>query len=537
MELNTNQAKFVDYGEGPLFVIAGPGTGKTHSLVCRIKKLLQNGVAGNEILVLTFTRKACFEIKERLFEFENKGCRVHTFHSLAYEHLNRFSDIDIVSNDERSKILRNLKKKYGLDLSDREISLAVSNKKANLLANAGRFVENVLKDYNRLLKQKGLKDYDDLLLDYLRYLKKAKMGYKWVLVDEFQDVNDVQYEILKKFEKETRNINVIGDPNQSIYTFRGSVQSVFKRFELDFPDSERIFFDKNYRNSREIISFSSRLFESEAYKYEPVRQESGRVCVVYVANEYAEARWVVNFIKKRMGGLDLNEVGAQDSADVGFGDFAIIYRTHRIGRIVRKMIEDSGIPHQVVGEESFFENSEVKKVLSILSEKRYFHMKLSVCLEEFLKKDKFVKKSKKFDDFLNYVSLYSDLDVGAFLNIVEDVRRNEYYDKNADLLTIMSMHASKGLEFRFVFLIGFEEGAIPYLKAGEDDGRLDEEKRLLYVAMTRAKDELYLMSSLNRDGANCQVSRYYYELEGVEVERVFRKKSSKRPKTTQMDLF
>lgn len=429
-ELNSEQREAVEYNDGPLAVVAGPGTGKTKTLASKIVYLLEEKkVPAADIAAVTFTKKATEELRQRVQDYCGEKIVlpfIGTIHALAYEVLKQEGrELIIISEEEQLDVARKLRKHPKLDkafqgANARDLLLLITRYKSEPAANHGSTsaISRLGVLYNAQLEARGVHDYDDILLEALAV---ASPQYEYVFVDEFQDTNGVQYELLKRLSR--GHMTVIGDPLQSIYGFRGASSDIFNRFQQDFLNCREYVLVKQYRSGRRLFEASHALFP-ESVVLKTVAAQPGEVAIVATENEHTEARWIGREIAARMGGMDLNEVRAGENGQLRFSDFAIMYRTHDAGRVVAETLAEAGIPYYVVGE----------------------------------------------------VSPYEDVYI------------------QADKVTLLTMHAAKGLEFSHVFVCGCEEGLIPYTKKALDPF-FEEEKRLLYVAMTRAKQALFLLTT------------------------------------------
>ncbi|QQG47605.1 MAG: ATP-dependent helicase [Candidatus Woesebacteria bacterium] len=470
MELNWEQKKVLKIQYRPIVVIAGPGTGKTRTLVAKLQNLITSQKNNpSKILALTFTRKASQEIKERLKDnFKNKAF-IGTFHSLAFQFVSQVEQFEI-ENDE---------------------------------------------------------DYERLLLEFLELLKNKKinLNFSHVLVDEFQDTSEVQYEILKIISP--KNIIVIGDPYQSIYSFRGANFGIFEAFKKDFPEYREIKLSENYRSYKNITTVSQKLFP-EITKLHNIKKEEGEVKLIEFLNHKAEADFIVSTIMSGTGGVDLNSV---NEGDQKFSDFAVIYRNHFLRESVENALKQSGIPYQMVGGGSIWEKKETKSLIEKIKKYEGREDKLSKLVKKFSEDSEILSLVKRFDKYKDGIK--------RFLEYVEDLEGREFYDPNLNCVTLLTMHASKGLEFENVFIIGFEENF------NEKRSDIDEEKRLLYVSMTRAKQKLYLMYSRRRNGKVMKVSRFLKDLRDEKLiemidpkmEKIIKRIERKKLKKAQISLF
>lgn len=474
--LNPEQQQAVEFTQGPLMIVAGPGTGKTKTLVHRIAYLIQNqSVKPVDILALTFTNKAADEIKQRI-----NGQLVGTFHSLAKNILQQSGQsVDIIEPLARHQLLKKL---FSKNFSD--IGLLISRSKSGLSVPDGTL--NFVDQYNQALSELNLIDFDDLLI---KALPLACPGhFQYIFIDEFQDTNLIQYQLIKKILLPHPNICVIGDPYQSIYAFRGADSRIFDQFAADFPDHQKITLKINYRNSPSILKASRQLFP-QSDRLLPHSNLPSELQHIQTFDEFSEADFIINFISQKIGGLAL--LDSVDSVDTTthFSDFAVIYRTHNLNRVLKQKFLDSGIPFQIVGDDHPFFDQSIITLYSQLKTSAPDSPPLS--LIDRLISQLNLPASLLLSEFRNSALRFSSLD--QLIQYYDRLIENNFYDPAFDKVTLLTMHATKGLEFKFVFICGFETGLIPHPKAD-----LDEETRLLYVAMTRARCGLYFITAKNR---------------------------------------
>lgn len=573
-ELNSKQRQAAEADSGPLVIIAGPGTGKTKTLTARIAHLVLSGRAAPEdILALTFTNKAAKEMQERVaLLLSGKKPTVTTFHGLAYALVNDEMST-LVSESDRVAILAAIKKtQQRKDQSVRDLSWLLSQLKSRTELPADPSHTALLEAYNLELSARNLYDFDDLLLRFHAILREGSLSpvYRYILVDEFQDTNDLQYALLKLLDT-TGNIFVIGDPLQSIYGFRGANAAVFDRLQQDWPGTTRIVLTTNYRSTPEIVQTSNAIFPAQPV-LEPFRQQSGTVCAVEVLNEYGEADWIVNEIERSVGGSDMLRGSEHHQSDEGrtFQDFAVIYRTHAVARAVQQALERSGIPYQVAGEGSPFLQPHIACIIQSLGyiaelteappvknlsprqtsklldplKNALPELKLPQVVQRIvelfeLQSDRSVTALRQFT---NSLIPYEAWDIGAYVQHIQTLAEQEYYDPAASAVTLLTIHAAKGLEFPCVFVIGTEQGIIPYARNGTVDN-LEEERRLFYVAVTRAKDKLYLLHARKRGGKEQAVSEFIAGLPSVRrmvdpaIAGQLRKIQRREQKRAQSSLF
>ncbi len=516
--------------EGVVLVVAGPGTGKTKTLTERIAYLLKTEkVKPTEILALTFTKKAAEEMQSRVTAMIGAQTpKITTFHGLCYELLG--SDTAFVGEQQRLKIIKSVSRPAVLKhFSARELGLLISRAK-NAVEEQDESTTKIVVTYNDELQKQHLRDFDDLLVDVYKFLRhtETKQAYRHILVDEFQDTNRLQYEILKLLGA-WASLFVIGDPNQSIYGFRGASGDIFEQFKKDFSNHTEITLTANYRSAPEIVQLSNAIFPNQP-ALEAHGSHKGQVRAVQVLNEYSEAEWILNEIQKAIGGGDfLRAVSDDDRAKHRtLRDFAILYRSRSAAWALQKAIDTSGLPYQVVGDGSPYEQPQVQTVIAVLraiqSDKTEELETLSQDLQR--KAAKLTKKyqtlsphelAEKVIQTLGYepgrrlsqllATLVRFKTVEAALRHIDDIAQTGFYDPQADAVTLLTIHASKGLEFPVVFLVGVQEGVLP-----SDRGDRAEERRLFYVAVTRAKERLEITYSKNRGGHSIKESSFLKDL-------------------------
>jgi superfamily I DNA/RNA helicase len=545
-ELNDEQRLAVLAGEGPVTVIAGPGTGKTKTLTARIAHLIDSQKARpEEIVALTFTNKAAREILSRITSERDDNATgskpvITTFHGLAYRWLDTAEMGELVSEQERNEILRSLKK-VAANTTVRDLSLLISRAKNQLQPLQDVASANMVAAYNAELAVRNTYDFDDLLLQFHAAILQGKCmpHYRYVLVDEFQDTNDLQYELLKSLK--SNNLFVIGDPLQSIYGFRGASAAVFDRFRADWPETTEITLTTNYRSVPQVVKVAAAIFP-DALALRAHRQGSGKICALEVLNEYGEADWIVNEIERQVGGSDMLRSSQHHATDQQrtFRDFAIIYRTHAVAKTIQRTLEASGIPYQIAGEGSPYSQPHVTAVTDTLAYlagqgtapavKGYSPQQIETLLDPLKIKTEqpsltllvsriidllglaTEKHAASLRQFSNTLVPFDGKPIEEYLNHLRQIAEQEYYDPNADAVTLLTIHAAKGLEFSRVFLAAAEEGALPHARPGENATNQEEEQRLFYVAVTRARDELYILHARNRAGKPRQLSRFVASL-------------------------
>lgn len=482
-KMNPQQQKIIENGDGVVIVNAGPGTGKTKTLTSRIVYLIKNkNVTPRQILALTFTNRAAGEMRDRLKPWVGIMPYITTFHGLCYDLLKNWGEeFEIILEEERDKLIKKIIKEHKIKISRHDFSTILSQvKNSTSQITLSSETSSIVNIYNEELAESKRLDFDDLIMKTWNILKNdetkrsaLQKKYRYILVDEFQDSNDLQYELIKLLLNKERNLFVIGDPLQSIYGFRGANPHIFERLKKDFVQARDEFLEINYRSHSQIVEFSKCVFP-ELAKINAFSQTPGTVGLIETLNEYSEADWIVRFINEIIGGSELlNATDTGENKLVDFSHFAIIYRTHALAHILEKQLSGSGFPYQIIKEDSVLEGHHIK---------------------------------------------------------------------------LLSIHAVKGLEFDYVFICGFEDGLIPHERRSKGEKKvvdLEEEKRLLYVAMTRAKKELYLLYAKKRNNQATTLSRFHplfksknlVKILDSATDTILKKRELYKIKKSQMSLF
>lgn len=530
--LNAEQQRAAEVDGGPVMVVAGPGTGKTKTLTARIEYLIGSGKAKpSEILALTFTKKAAEEMRNRAKTASEQKPQITTFHALCHELLGD-SQTPFITDTQRLQIIKSLPRMQEfVSLSAREIGLIIS--RAKNLPNIEDKTSELVRAYNNALTDQGLRDFDDLLLEAYKQLrsnegahKNVQDRYKYILVDEFQDTNRLQYEILKLLLGHN-NIFVIGDPNQSIYGFRGASGTIFAEFEQDFPGAQKITLHINYRSVPEVVKLSNAIFKTSE-PLEANAKTQGRVQAVQVLNEYSEANWVLGQIQNAIGGGDLMRAVSDDERTdhKRLSDFAILYRSRSCAITLQKAIDESGLPYQIVGDGSPYEKPEVQTAISLLKSlatgethdikglsKNQIHSLLTGIDKTLPPSDIISTIAVKFDvsqtqqltQLANTLVRFDSLP--SAVKYLDSIAEQQFYDSQADVITLLTTHAAKGLEFPHVFLIGAEQDILPHRRSD-----IAEERRLFFVAITRARENLDILHAKTRSGKPATPSRFITEV-------------------------
>lgn len=577
-DLNPEQQAAVKAVNGPVLILAGAGSGKTRVLTTRVAYTVSLGLAQpDEILLVTFTNKAAHEMKERVSDLlattsQHLSSSVQpfagTFHSLCAKILrNSGSEIGISNSyliyDDNDSVDLIKEVMVKLDISQKNFApravLATISQAKNQLINSleypqyarGLFqttVANIYLSYQKQLKENGALDFDDLIMETVHLfrsvpevLNKYHDKWKYVLVDEYQDTNHAQFELTKLFAKKNRNICVVGDFSQSIYSWRGADFRNLLHFKSEFPEVKTFNLERNYRSTQKILDAAFGVISKN--KSHPIlklwTQKSGgeKINLFEARSEQDEAKFVIDQIKVATS-------DRKTELQPNYSSYAILYRTNAQSRVLEEAFLHEGIPYTLVGGTRFYERKEVKDILAYL---RLFHnQKDSVSLKRAEKLGK--GRLQKFLEFqqthgqeelssLNlldrilevtqYLDLF-DLENEEDLARVENIKElrsvaNEFpilgeFLENVALVekeskarltsgssestkgavTLMTLHAAKGLEFPVVFMVGMEEGIFPHSRSLMDNSEMEEERRLCYVGITRAREHLYLTYARKR---------------------------------------
>lgn len=601
--LNPEQRRAVETTEGPLLIQAGAGSGKTKTLTHRIAYIIAtNKATAYNILAVTFTNKAAKEMRQRIAQLlgenaENRNFMPYagTFHSICVRLLRQDGDFAgipknfvIFDESDRQSAVKQASRQLNLDektFPARMISSLISNAKNDMvgpdeyrsLANspAQEAASKVYPLYEKALKDAGGLDFDDLILKTVQMLEKnQQLREKWqrqfayVMIDEYQDTNAAQYKLVKLLTNKNKNIAVVGDDWQSIYSWRGADFRNILKFEGDHKDVTVIKLEQNYRSTKAILDAAHAVITKNLQRSDKkLWTEAGNglpVQILQTQSERAEGEAIIRRI--------------QNSIDMGsrrYNDFAVLYRTNAQSRSIEEMFVRYGIPYRVVGGVRFYDRKEIKDIIAYLrvifqpedavSFERIVNVparglgtksvgtfmewargkgSILLALEEVIECEGLTPKAKKgfseiADILISYRNIMMDTAVAGLIDSL--LRRLDYYayledgtlqgesraenvrelisvakayqdvgldgfleevslvsdldsaDFNNNAVTLMTLHAAKGLEFPVVFMVGLEETIFPHSRALYDASEMEEERRLMYVGMTRAREELYLL--------------------------------------------
>ncbi len=615
-DLNPAQSQAAQHIEGPLLILAGAGSGKTRVITYRIAYLLGMGIDPERILAVTFTNKAAEEMITRVRKLSERSPLIRpelanriwigTFHSICVrilrrciEKLNYRSNFVIYDAQDQLHVVKEALKK--LNLSEKEfrpegIRERISSAKNELVSpeefsqQIGSFYEQKVSEvyslYQKTLKANNALDFDDLILktveifahhqDVLRFYQDR---FQYVMIDEYQDTNHAQYRLVNLLAGLHRNLCVVGDPDQSIYRWRGADFTNLLRFEDDYPNCKEVVLDQNYRSTQNILNAANQVIRFNKTRKEKnlwTDKEGGSKLSYFCgANEHEEVDFVINHIERLKRG-----------GQIRYQDMVVFYRTHAQSRVFEDGLRRAGIPYQIIGGVSFYQRKEIKDIvaylrliegmgdsvsfkrvvnvpqrgigeaslekieqwasmrgMNLLAVARSSHeieglsprvkqalenfvnivddlrqvkdsVKISDLVTQLVERVGYFDELKKTDktmsearienvkEFVSFAEEYTiDTDspsLREFLEGISLVASVDQWEETTDKLTLMTVHSAKGLEFSVVFIVGLEDGIFPHGNSSHEEDGLEEERRLFYVGMTRAKENLFLSSVNSR---------------------------------------
>lgn len=594
-KLNDKQKEAVMHVDGPCLVLAGAGSGKTKVLTERIVNLINNGVSPYNILAITFTNKAAREMRERVYnsiEEEANKIFIGTFHSLGLKIVREnagvigySNNVTILDRDDVNTLIKRFMKELNLDTEHYPVKSILN--KISFAKNEGLSPEEfdkfakapldmaackVYKMYESALKRSNSVDFDDLLILPLRIFKKDKSvlekyqeHFKYILVDEYQDTNMVQYDMCKLLASKYRNLFVVGDMDQSIYSFRFANYMNVINFEKDNKDAKVIVLDENYRSTNNILNAANDVIKNNKERKEKnlwsSKGNGDKIKYIRCDNEQEEASTVVRLTK------ELLDKGEKPS------EIAVLYRTNGQSRVFEEAFLKENIPFKIVGSYFFYNRKEIKDLISYMhliynnnddaslervinvprrgigsktierlrseasiSDKSMFEVvnsgkelgfknliidltneskntDLVGLVDVILDKTGIRKELEEKNDLESEIRLenlnefksialaFQEKGIFSLEEFLENISlvsdKNEYKEVD-DGINLMTLHSAKGLEFNDVFLVGMEEGIFPHNRSFESESELEEERRLCYVGITRAKEHLWLMNAKKR---------------------------------------
>ncbi len=626
--LNAQQRQAVTAGNGPTLVLAGPGSGKTRVLTHRIAYLISAlGVPPHKIMAVTFTNKAAKEMKarvENLLEGNLRGLTIGTFHSICARFLRREAaylpvtpDFVIFDESDQQTLIKQILKE--LNLNDKQhnphkLLTRISTAKNELIGPEefaattylAEITKRVYERYQKLLITNNALDFDDLLTgvvrlfdDHPEVLAKYQRFYDYVLVDEFQDTNTAQYALLQRLAQASRNLYCVGDPDQSVYRWRGADYRNVRKFQTDYPDAQTILLEQNYRSTQLILDAAMAVIDKHPGRTRKqlfTERKGGAEIALYEAyNEQEEAQYVIDTIAKLTA-----------RRDCAPGDCAVMYRTNAQSRAVEEAFIRANLPYRLVGAQRFYGRREIKDLLAYLrlinnpADSVSFARAVNTptrgvgakTLEQLVTRagaenippativrnladnerqsvyaEQFGGRAgaalANFGQMLNHwVAAKSELTVTQLMDtVLARINYKEFIEQDADddedrwenvlelravaaenpaatltefleqvalvsdqdtvseegkAPTLLTLHAAKGLEFPVVFIVGLDEGVLPHQRSFDDPEAMHEERRLMYVGMTRAKDRLYLLRAFRRtlygDSSVSEPSRFLEDI-------------------------
>ena len=628
--LNDRQKEAVVNTDGPMLILAGAGSGKTKVLTTKVAYLIEEkNIDPNNILAITFTNKAAKEMKERIFKLEGNSAfyiQISTFHSFGLKILKENCELlgyeknfTILDSDDSLSIIKKIMKELNIDANKynpKAIKNVISNNKNEIIdpekyslyvnTDFDEIALEVYRKYEKSLKINNAVDFDDLLILPLKLfnnnpgvLQKYQEKYKYVFIDEYQDTNEPQYILSKMISAKYKNITVVGDADQAIFTWRGANYKNILNFEKDYKDAKVVLLEENYRSTKTILNAANNVIKNNKVRKEKnlwTQNEEGSKITYYKAfDEKDESNYVVNEIKK------LIEKGVNPK------DICVLYRANAQSRTVEEAFLTSNISYNIVGSYAFYNRKEIKDLIAYL--KLIYNNKDDVSLLRVINYPKRGIGNKAIENLAiksNVLdkSLYEVIDSGKeldFKNMIEEIKKEESHltltelidmvldksgmkksledeksieadirlenleefksiakameinegivsleellDKlalvsdvseqkndNEDKVTLMTVHAVKGLEYDYVFVVGVEEGLFPHSNSLESNDELEEERRLCYVAITRAKKKLYLINARSRilygKVSSNVPSRFINEISDEYIETIGKKEDS-----------
>jgi DNA helicase-2/ATP-dependent DNA helicase PcrA len=611
--LNPVQREAVLHTDGPVLIVAGAGSGKTRILTHRIAYLIkEKGIRPGAILAITFTNKAAQEMAERVQSLVGAGVAkamwVLTFHSACarimrreHEHLMLPSSFTIYDEADSQRVLKIVLKEMNVDekrFPPRAVKAAIGKAKDNMLyprqvaEQAGSWYERMVADaytaYQRRLHDAGAVDFDDLIMRTVKLLRDRpevlehyQERFRYIHIDEYQDTNRAQYHLVNLLAAKYRNLCVVGDADQGIYSWRGATIQNLLDFENDYPDATEFILDQNYRSTRTILEVANALIDHNLQRKPKnlwTDSDTGHPVVRHKAdNEHDEAFFVATEVERLV----------QDQAEHAYADVAVFYRTNAQSRVLEDVFMKAGIPYRVIGGVRFYERREVKDITAYLkvlvnpqdvvsarriinTPKRGIGDQTVAVLESFardegitliqaarraeeiallspralgairgfvevmdrlealaaegagparmveaaftesgywaeLDAERTVEAETRKENLKELVGVgaefqarFPDRGLSEFLEQIALVTEQDEYDETAGSVSLMTMHNAKGLEFDVVFMIGLEDGVFPHYRSMTDSAELEEERRLAYVGITRARRRLYLTHAWSR---------------------------------------
>lgn len=562
-DLNPQQKEAVSHVTGPSIILAGAGSGKTRVLVYKVVNLINNHhVLPSSVVMITFTNKAAAEMRERIQKEIPAGERlgfIGTFHSFCARLLRIDGDkidvdpkYNIFDEGDQLQIIKMVMKEKDIGKLTPSYYLNRISACKNQMISPERFLEifadyaapevyEIYRAYQKELEENRALDFDDLLIKAIELLtfdksvrEKYQNRYRHILVDEFQDTNLVQYQLTKLLAEKNKNITVVGDFSQSIYSWRGADIGNLEKLQKDFDRCKVFHLERNYRSTQNILDFAYTVITKNrghpVLHLTTIKAKGEEIVFLEVDNEQDEVLFVTEEIQRLSSTHDLSQI-------------AVLYRTNAQSRIMEEALLHYGIPYVLVGGMRFYERKEIKDILAYL--RLLINPNEKVAKERLQKlgktrwknfQEKYQQLANELDDSTTedliekifsatgYLDLYDakdEEDYGRLENIrelksvairfpnltefLEQVAlvESEYFEDEKrhgakDGVRLMTLHQAKGLEFDCVFIIGVEEGILPHSRSTDDHFQIEEERRLFYVGITRARERLYITNARKR---------------------------------------
>ncbi len=509
-ELNREQKEAVLYTDGPALVLAGPGTGKTHTIASRVVYLIKEGHPARDIFVITFTNRASSELKGRISSYLNgRGSVpfVGTFHSLGLEiirsHLNPAPRL--ISTHEQAEILR----KSGVKGRTEKLLNRISYIK-NTLTEPEDEINELYGNYNSYLREHNLIDLDDILTVSAGLLASSppEPGLH-LIIDEYQDINPSAHGFVNAFLRGSRNIFAVGDPDQAIYSFRGSSVRIILEFLKNYPGGRVFNLKRSYRLSKNVIELAEEVIKPNTSRLHKetvsVKGNGMRPKLVLLPDPYREAEFIADVIERQVGGSAHYSLYKGDAPECrrSFSDFAVLVRIKAIMPVIEEKLREKGIPTRKATGSGLIDSPSISALIKRLDEIDRGSISKDTKIVDLLKMvfEKDVELSSDERAMLlgiaeNFNSLFIDRALACFKEELMMLKDTDLLYEKSEQVSLLSMHAAKGLEFPVVFIAGAEDGIIPYTKKSDYD--LEEERRLFYVALTRAKEEVVITAARKR---------------------------------------
>ncbi len=606
-EFNASQKEAVSHVDGPMMVLAGPGSGKTTVITHRTKYLIDQGIDPGGILVITFTRAAAREMQERFMTLmEGRSTRVSfgTFHSVFFTILKyayRYQASDIVREDQKLRYIREMIQEYGLEIEDEHEFVSavlgeISFVKSEMLSLDHYYSKNcsesvfkkLYQGYEERMRRAGLLDFDDMLVichqlftERKDILKAWQDKFRYILIDEFQDINKVQYEIVKMLALPRNNLFIVGDDDQSVYRFRGAKPEIMLGFTRDYPQAKTVLLGTNYRSTREIVDTASRLISCNAKRYEKkltAAKGAGKPVITSMSSDPQEETLRI-----------VEEMKDYVKAGYRLEDIAVLYRTNLDPRLMIEKLMEYNIPFtmkdslpnlyehwisqnvlayiraaggdlkrsnilQIINRPNrYVSRDSLEEVTVSWNKVKAFYQDKGWMVEriEQLEYDllmlrdmppvaavNYIRKGVGYDEYIKEYARFRRMKQEELLEVLDQLMESaagfktmeEWFDHMEEYkkrlreqaraqktapqgVSLMTMHSSKGLEFKVVYILDANEGITPHRKAVLDPD-IEEERRMFYVAMTRAKERLHVCYVRERYGKRQEMSRFVQEYLG-----------------------